>query len=888
MSESTENLELIIANALNLYCFQNIWNEPTSEFRNNIIPDMLSENSGSGNIYLNSYPVPLPTTTEPYYVYMLSATTMYGVNNKLLDSKWISTEDLCNKHDILIHTYHLSGRMFHKGYTYIYPLPDRSGYLLAISKAMSSRIATHEEMVDIRVTVYYDSDITNKLTIKSYFTPRLDEDYTARQEIIDYLQTCTDGNDHLTVFVDGYETYLKGISTITTNSYIDIIHDENAVFAFDVDITLDKYNIGFYSEKDKLYKHLVHIPKELNPDNNVYTHNTMDIFVRSKLKDGSKGKGLYLHRCADRSVSQVTHNDIAIPIFMLDAYRDHLENQDITLHVIVRKHDKDNVLVRDKSYIDLLYTLDDDTIVNHLLGKISSKLDFWKASNLEQSVYINMMFDVPNIITASNMFTYVEGLGYYHTLSLLCERVRHTVLTDWFKGALSFSKPYLYQNTTIYPVVYLNGYKVNHEHILKSNDDPQSVTVGFDDSVVYRVGDIMSVEMYLDGHNTIYSINIDSDNNTIEIPYTDFILLEEINNSYIIKGFNRSSTYSYEEFTNYIGNIVISEGSYPGFTKLLFGPSLYGKTFIIQNKTCVYHWSKNIDDLLQSGNIIVGDIHNNTVGTTHEVPIWFTPHTLVYLNGKHLIEGLDYTIQESRDYDRRLSLKQIVVQNFQYMKTEGNILEWISTAAEVENSIHNFIVNNKAWDNSNLALLFDNMTMMHIDGRLEPNVINKGNYIQIPEGKYREGAPFETLTAVPNIIKNFLNKYHPNDDTERIEVLNEYFYGHKPPYPDKIILTDQHKCYSIYVAAIISDVVNDVFTVSFDPDTERMLTQLTQYQYIANADLVQQDIYNLEYVDVFPHYRNFEIEDPEKYRAIQALLALLMPEDKYTSGTIYY
>ena len=55
------------------------------------------------------------------------------------------------------------------------------------------------------------------------------------------------------------------------------------------------------------------------------------------------------------------------------------------------------------------------------------------------------------------------------------------------------------------------------------------------------------------------------------------------------------------------------------------------------------------------------------------------------------------------------------------------------------------------------------MSMCHIDGILEPDVIDKGSYIAIPDnGKHRQGAPFEIHTCVTHIAKEYLNEFHEN------------------------------------------------------------------------------------------------------------------------------
>ena len=94
--------------------------------------------------------------------------------------------------------------------------------------------------------------------------------------------------------------------------------------------------------------------------NKIITHNTCDFWIRRRLSKEPYGK--YLHRVKlDNSsrdtVTQVTHNDMSIPLYVLDAYRDYLEVEELTVHLVGRIHDKDNVLIRDASFIDLLYTM---------------------------------------------------------------------------------------------------------------------------------------------------------------------------------------------------------------------------------------------------------------------------------------------------------------------------------------------------------------------------------------------------------------------------------------------------------------------------------------------------------------------------------------------------
>jgi hypothetical protein len=180
------------------------------------------------------------------------------------------------------------------------------------------------------------------------------------------------------------------------------------------------------------------------------------------------------------------------------------------------------------------------------------------------------------------------------------------------------------------------------------------------------------------------------------------------------------------------------------------------------------------------------------------------------------------------------------------------------------------------------------MTTIHVNGILETKYINKGNYIELPSGKYKQGVPFESCTTIPKVIKAFIDRHHPNDDLERLEILNKYFYGKRPSYPDKVIIEKSYSIYSVFTAAIVKDILEDRNTVSIDPDTDRMLNQLSSYQHYKNVDVIFNEDIDLRFVDTYPHYKQFTTDSTEKYKLITAIISKLLPEDDNSNYEIYH
>ena len=345
--------ERLSCEAVHRYIFDNVYNEPVSEYRVNILPRLIKNTSASGAINILQKSILLPTSDAAYYVWMISATD-FLIGLKLATNTWVDTATITNEYNTLLHMYGVNGRMFHKGKVYLRYNNNRSIIYIAAEKSMVKKCINVTDLNRCYLTIYYDSDIANPVNVTSLYIANSKE-MSKYQTTIDKAYSSVEDACQLTVFKNGIEiTDIDNTPTIEIGDDIDLIVDKNILFAFDVDLVKDSENPTFYSELDKAYKQLLHIPKALNPDNKVITHTTCDFYVR---KWGtSNPEGLYLHRTAQtRSITQVTHNDMAIQLFVLDAYRDYLKTQAISIHCVVRIHDKDNHLVRDANFIDLLY-----------------------------------------------------------------------------------------------------------------------------------------------------------------------------------------------------------------------------------------------------------------------------------------------------------------------------------------------------------------------------------------------------------------------------------------------------------------------------------------------------------------------------------------------------
>ena len=317
------DIEHAICTALNNYCFLNIWNEPLSEYRVNIQPIIMDTRSRSGAVSINGVLVELPRNDEPFYLYSISADCFRAALD--IDANvWYSSVSLCNDEDILLHVFTHTGKMCSHMDVYLMMLPLKNVYILAVTKRTFMKLdVPAKDANDIYVTIYKDSDIANKTTLYSYKIPENDRNGTYRLEIIQKLQEIN-SVEQCIIYVNGYEVTFTDPNLLEYGDYVDIVHDTNIITTFEVscpDDTTRTYWM-YHSEYYQDNRILIHMPKACNPDNKVLTHNTCDFFVRRKITKKFDTEGLYVQRTANRSISQITHQDYSMPETILDAYRD--------------------------------------------------------------------------------------------------------------------------------------------------------------------------------------------------------------------------------------------------------------------------------------------------------------------------------------------------------------------------------------------------------------------------------------------------------------------------------------------------------------------------------------------------------------------------------------
>lgn len=414
---------------LNEHCSKFIWNEPQREFRHNIKLALQMKRPQINAWTTGKEIVSLPISNRQFFVYATPLNHFAGLD--VGSSDWQTVTTLLNKR-IQLRFHDSTGRRLVSGCIYIRTSSvDKNTILIAIDAKMLNKVAVGKSN-DLFIGVYFDSDDVNDVTSVSYKATA-----SNRQLIVNASESAT------VKFVNGL--YVKGSltadSTDTTklyvkdDDYVELFTDENVIGSFTIDLSNDNDSRVYISEKDGQLKNIIHIPKALNPGNHIISHDTCDFFIYPRNLATNYKIGRYFHRAQgseDRSFIQLTHNDFGVPTTLIDSFGEYLGADELVIDCYVRRHSRTKTLQRDKHYLDYLYQLDDNTILDFLEGKASANIPFWQAEKLEMSNYMAIVKDTSEQLLKGTLKFYTEALGYTNTASLLSQRVfRYTGISGY-------------------------------------------------------------------------------------------------------------------------------------------------------------------------------------------------------------------------------------------------------------------------------------------------------------------------------------------------------------------------------------------------------------------------------------------------------------------------
>ena len=388
---------------------------------------------------------------------------------------------------------------------------------------------------------------------------------------------------------------------------------------------------------------------------------------------------------------------------------------------------------------------------------------------------------------------------------------------------------------------------------------------------------------------------------------------ELVDEDYLSKQTSVAATYrklTAEQIEAYAQIEYVSNG-----VVITFNENAFEQQFLILSKQ-YFHKVWDVADLdigntnnsFISGKIMCTLSLPDLSGTT-SLPYIQDGSFIVYLNGRELANGIDFTVVRKTTGGGSMMYYMLCIQNASYLTAEGpNRVEAYIASESTFGITLDYQRDGKVISFEPLVHWYDGLSQISVDGRIVDEVTFEDGYIVIPDTYQRPGAPIQIRSLCSTLVKEFVDGYMTDIDTSRIYAILQYFRLYAHTIPPIEIIPYSHKVYSITVNEVLKDALAGNIQLLFDPVPERMDDQVVAYHSLKQYDAAFQyrcecgrtvgltagitcpycttstaRSTDLRYVDILPSYK-LHSGDVQTYNTILQLMRGWFSDDKITDG----
>lgn len=846
------------------YALRNIWCNPDQDNQHIEAPCRITSATGVLNtVRVMRRLIELPTKGIRYHVFQIGQLhpLLLGLfksgTGSPIQNEWISFQDAINKRKMVVQLYSDSGVSLplHECY-YMYTI-DRD---LIIAIRPNAKIPFDYTSEQFYLRVY-----TN-----AYFkTARADQsiEYTAAQgmvlntkkDILDYqyaYEAYAEKDGHVFAYVNGYLVDSLSLLTVNVGDCVWMVYDSTIKRT----VTFNVKDLPtFKSVLDSKNKYLLHYSTQSN--DMIDYQDDMEIYVLDPLTN-NHWRGVYHHRNGEDSCRMVTHRDYSLVVSYVLNFISQLQKEAGTDHSVSIDTAQIQLIIRDAGYarplvfennrIKELYKMADSDIQNALLSTNRS-IPNWRVETLEASPYTELMRDKSTLFTRELV---QNALGYNAVSKLVGDTPSLTKISSNRKV---IDVPYgLQYNSTAYEYDshgWLLGY---HYHVSGST---------------YACEDNRAVLVEMISGKGSYTPDVRCGNDNIPLPATD-------------------------DYRVY--QCTIKKGVYQNDWVDITGSPKYD----VVNNTLVWNAGDDISRFLMvrtDAAFLAADLYltpqdSNLKFTFSEmekrgntIKNYVLPFPLgeldIFLNGRPLIEGLDYIVV----------FPTIVIINKKFLKNPAN------------NNIHWIHVRFTGFCNPDLT-----RTLPTDTGFIEYGMMSNNNKFDIRDDKVlrivsngklltrdhlvfaeqssglgiinsENGHPYQIRDIVVP-LKNLINgnTYDYRAKAQAIDATVSGFLTELVPEPVKegvSAIAARYEVFSPFIAKVLyavlsGEIDNNALKVVLTDNL--VLSLCKQYESWLKFDLINPDnAYDSRYVIIHPHNHYNVIElDVFQYRFMRKVVAL--------------
>lgn len=869
-----------MASILHSHLYTTINGRPYADHRHNIELYPFFSGPKTNVVTINSCSIRLPASGR-WFVYGLNFPAVSMVKLPLINT-WTSLEDFGNTTHVDIRIIlKETRRLIPRGSVFILRNPKQSNFLVAIRKDDLKALTPSglsEELMGIRVNIYYHGDKTpfriqtfrnmGRLSIREAFREEAAKAGMTRQLYVNGL------------LVDPAD--LPDLADLPDGSICETVDDGSLIGLKDYDTSKSDY---LYKGKDNQTRMLIHIPKDWNPNRRFLTRDMVDVYIRQ-----DDGTYVYVDRTnTERDFGTITHQDIGICKTLVDRYK-----PDATIRVFVHTREDDIQPWKDADHRLTLYHLDDDLILQNLLGK---GLPEWSAAHLETTKWTTVVDNGYHVDHPEpDMPTMVQAYGYLNCADVLCQRSFERLITEELTNPFHIPIPICYlRSDDIRIHVFIEGRLLDPDYYTCERD-LQFIRVSIAPEKFPETGETVAFELFegrpfksrtfsLDpGEEAVVQVDQDVDiyrevpvDGTNTIPNHILYRRLEIGSSWRHLTPTETETYiSREDQDDGTTWIRVSNKGQDALTVLIVTKDGYQRLYAVEEHlkdknydiwcTSLLRTTTDLFPFVDEDNHEIEDVS----GMTDEIPYLDRENpVLVYMNGRELTRGLDYEIHPILTNRAAIAGQFVVMQNTDYLRLASNVFEVYATG-EKEVALDTGFTTNGSTETFDACLsYYPNIGSVFADGVLIPKPEDERTHIDL--GDARIGASYKIRAMIPRTLKTFLDTYGKEDLLLQKRVL-AYMRSVEDTRTDLVMTGHSHKIYSIYFQSIIEDVLRGRLRVNPTWSDAAVKRILEPYEDLKDFDIVfRKDIIHpktkpdailppetgidLRFVDTLPTYR---------------------------------
>lgn len=365
-----------------------VWCAPGQDMQTTVKPARLTPRGGAWNHFeIQRVLRQLPIIGERFHVFQIGQLhpSLMGLFPKA--SKWTTMSEACNREKLIVDLYASSGVQLPRFNTW-YMVTESKNLIIAVKEQplipidlgvedFFMRLYKNAYFASGRSTTYVDE-------IKTYGTKVLNNNTIL--ELQDQFLTLQAKIGHAYAFVNGLKVSHLDMFSVKLGDIVEYVYD-SSIYRI-VDFVVNDLG-SFVSALDTKHKYLMHYPG--NNDTIDY-HDDIDFFIYNPLKN-DRHEGVFYHRNQGDAVRMLTHKDYSLVVPYVAGYvqgRKDWSLQTARVRMHIRKAGYLRPLVNESGRIKEMYKLKDSDIPRAMLG-LDAVVDVWQAAALESAGYTAVM-----------------------------------------------------------------------------------------------------------------------------------------------------------------------------------------------------------------------------------------------------------------------------------------------------------------------------------------------------------------------------------------------------------------------------------------------------------------------------------------------------------------